>query len=485
MPNAALHDDEIDDDEGALVPLGLQLEADAEARRRVLDKYVAKAEAEVRSPAFITATERVVVGSVLVDPSILDDMPVRLIADDFFTGSLRLIWAAALALHERRAAISSLTVCNELLRRARLDDVGGINAVTAIEHDATTSAMVPAYARQVRDAARMRSIQHVCSRASVRAKVHDGGDPAKLAHETIAALERVGDDDDDADGAAHLPTVVSRALASIPAYGGKFQGVASGYRALDEHLGGGFTDGEFTIVGARPSMGKTALSLGFVRNIAIRRGEPIAFFSLEMSNEQLVKRLIADVSGVDVRLPFDKLTETQRRAIGQAADRIERSPLVFDDTPAMSELPTLLARARRYKRRHGVRAIFIDYLQLAHDVTDEKRHEQVSAVSKGLKLLAKELRIPVIALSQLSRAVEGRENKRPMLSDLRESGSLEQDADVIAFLFRRAYYAKDKAIEADKAIAELLIEKNRNGPTGTVTLGWHAVLTRFDDAPHD
>ena len=259
---------------------------------------------------------------------------------------------------------------------------------------------------------------------------------------------------------------------------GNVTGIASGFTDLD-NMTTGFQNSDFVLIAARPSMGKTALTLNIAENVAVRQHKHVAIFSLEMSREQLINRVLSMNSHVDSqKMRTGQLEEADWSNLIESADVISRSGLILDETPAIT-VAEMRSKCRRFKKDFGLDLVMIDYLQLmsgSGSRNSDSRQQEVSEISRSLKALARELNVPVICLSQLSRAVESRTDKRPMLSDLRESGAIEQDADVVMFIYRDDYYHPESA---DKGISEIIIAKQRNGPVGTVKLKWIPELTKF------
>ena len=283
-----------------------------------------------------------------------------------------------------------------------------------------------------------------------------------------------------ASGFVPINEIVLNAMDRIEAASrikGSVTGLSTGFTDLDNRTAG-LQPADFILIAARPSMGKTALVLNIAEHASLRENRCIGIFSLEMSKEQLVNRIIAMQSHVDAqKIRTGDLTETEWAEIIESAERIGESRLIIDDTPAIS-VPELRSKCRKYKLEFGLEMVIIDYLQLMSGSgrSGDSRQQEISDISRSLKALARELNVPVVALSQLSRAVESRPNHRPMLSDLRESGAIEQDADLVMFIYRDDYYNEDSE---KKGIAEIIIAKQRNGPIGTVELSWQPQLTKF------
>jgi replicative DNA helicase len=427
-------------------------------------------------PANVDA-ERAVLGSVLIDPDAIIKIAPTLRVEDFFVDRHRWIYEATLALHERRQAVDFVTLCDELERRGQLTDIGGQAYIIELLNVVPTAINVEHYAGIV------------VRTAILRRLIDAAGQIARMAYEDKGEIDEI------VDRAEELIFGVSeqriqRTLAPISQvmrevtervqylalHQGELMGVPAGFRQLDKLLGG-FQKSDLIILAARPSVGKTALALNIAVNAAKRYGQRVAFFSLEMSAEQLVLRLLAAETGIDQqRLRLGQIQEEEWGLLMEAAGVLSSTMMFIDDTPALSALE-MRTKARRVHAEHGLDLIVVDYLQLMRgDPRSENRVQEISYISRALKGLARELNVPVLALSQLSRAVEARTDKRPMLSDLRESGSIEQDADVVMFIYREDMYNEGTDRQN---IADVIVAKHRNGPTGVVSLYFKKELTQF------
>jgi replicative DNA helicase len=394
-------------------------------------------------------------------------------------------------------AVDIVTLANELTRYKEVDAVGGVAYLASLTEGLPRRPVIEEYIRIVKDKSLLRKLMAICSMAIARA-----ADQGESALDVLGAAESQLMEVTEkglTHGFQSLHQIVEHSFGSIDnlyKQSREVTGVATAFTELDR-MTSGLQKGELIIIAARPSMGKTALAINIAQNAAIKSGAKVAVFSLEMSKESLLRRMLATQAWVDQRKlqtgflgreDHDKL----EKALGQLVD----SQLFIDDTAGIS-LAEMRAKARRLKQNAGgLDLIVVDYLQLMSATVPssgrknyENRTQEVSAISRGLKALAKELDVPVMALSQLSRASERRgEDKRPLLSDLRESGSIEQDADVVAFIHREAYYKRDEEMsETDKARSEIIVAKQRNGPTGTVYLSFLSRFTRFEnpDSVHE
>lgn len=423
--------------------------------------------------------EEAVLGSLLIDPDALYRVASFLRPDDFYIQKNGWIYEAILALHERREPVDLITLRDELEARGLLEEVGGVAYIARLMDAVPTAIHVEAYGRIVEEAAIRRRMISAASDIAQLAyqEAQDIGEVLDRAEQTLFAISqrRITRD------LVPIQEIVRQYYDRIEYlydHRGEPLGVPTGFIDLDRLLGG-LQKSDLIIVAARPGVGKTSLCLSIARNAA-RMGKHVAIFSLEMSAEQVVQRLVSAETGIDAqRLRLGQLREEEWPLFVQATGVLSELPIFIDDTPAISALQ-LRTKARRIHAEHGLDLVVVDYLQLmTSDVRAENRVQEVSYISRMLKSLARELDVPVLAVSQLSRAVEQRTDKRPVLADLRESGSLEQDADVVMFIYREEMYKP----ETDKQhIADIIVAKHRNGPTGVVQLFFRQQLAQFLDA---
>jgi len=437
---------------------------------------------EGRVPPHHLEAEQSVLGSVLVDSSVLERLEGLIRADSFYKIGHQKIWRAMERLAAAGEPIDLVTLSEELKRAGELDEVGGYTYLVGLAEQTPTAAYAEHYARIVAE------------KATLRRLIAAAGEVMRLAYDEAGSVEEILDRagqkilEVQKDGSrrdfASMNELVHQTFEHIHKLyenQGVPSGVRTGFRELDQMIGG-LEPGSLTIIAARPSMGKTSLALTIAQNAALKEKVPVGIFSLEMPAIQLVTRIITAEARIDMnRLRQGQLSERDFQRLVDVAGRISEAPIYIDDTPDLTLLE-LRARARRLASQYKLGLIIVDYLQLmsgaAGSVKSENRQQEIAAISRGLKSLARELDLPVVALSQLSRAVESRPNKRPMLSDLRESGSIEQDADLVLFIYRDEYYNP----HSEKAgIAEIIVGKQRNGPTGTVELQFHAAHVRFND----
>jgi replicative DNA helicase len=424
--------------------------------------------------------EEAVLGSLLIDSEAIFRVSPFLKPDDFYIVKNGWIYDAILSLHERRQPADFVTVCDELENRAQLEEVGGAAYISSLINAVPTAIHAEAYG-------------HIVERTALRRRlISAAGQIAGFAYEEDQNVDEVIDRSE-----AVLFSIsqrrVSRDLVPIRQvladyydriaylyeHRGEPLGIPTGFIDLDRLLGG-LQRSDLIIVAARPGVGKTSMLLAMALTAARKFKQKVAVFSLEMSNEQLVQRLMSSETGIDSqRLRMGDLEETEWPKFVEAAGRLSDTMLFIDDTPGISALQ-LRTKARRLHAEYGLDLIMVDYLQLmSGDFRAENRVQEISYISRALKGLARELSVPVVAASQLSRAVEQRHDKRPILSDLRESGSIEQDADVVMFIYRDEMYNADTEL---KNIADILVAKHRHGPTGTVQLFFRKQLAQFVDA---
>ena len=433
--------------------------------------------ANLKVPPYNLEAEQSVLGSMLLSKDAIFTAVERLKADYFYKDSHKSIFELLLELHENREPVDLITVTEAMRSKKMLEQVGGVTYLTTLTEIVPTAANISYYCDIVEEKSLIRKLINTCSKVlsmAYEAKDDVEGllDEAERMIFEIVQKRRV-------EGFFHIKDVLLTTFERIEELynsEGGITGIPTGFPDLDEKTSG-FQPSDLILIAARPSMGKTSFALNIAANAAIRHDIPVAIFSLEMSKEQLVQRLLCSESNVDShRLRTGQLQDDDWPRLAQAMGPLSEAPIYIDDTPGISSLE-LRAKARRLKAEKGLGLIVIDYLQLMSGRANlENRQQEISEVSRSLKALARELSVPVVALSQLSRAPEVRADHRPILSDLRESGSQEQDSDLVAFLYRDDYY--DPETEK-KNIAEVIIAKQRNGPTGTVELAWLPRFTKF------
>lgn len=440
-----------------------------------------------RPPPVSLEAEVAVLGGLLNDPDAVTRV-VEIIDDTmFFREAHRRIFRAVSRLFARSAVVDVITVGDELRNTGELDSSGGLPYLAELLDAVPTAANIQYHARIVQSKALLRRLIDASSQI-VRDVYEQGERPVEeVLDQAEQRIFKVAQSHD-RGGFVRIKQILRETFEKIEKLqesGAPVTGIATGFKDLDR-MTAGLHPGDLAIVAARPSMGKTSWVLNAAQNAAIDHGVPVAIFSLEMSKEQLVQRFLCAEGRVDAgRLKIGRLSAEEMQRLARAAGLLNVAPIWIDDSPGSTVLE-MRAKARRLKADEDIGMLVIDYLQLMSGGGrggSDSRTQEVSEISRGLKALARELAIPVIALSQLSRGPEQRQDKRPMLSDLRESGSIEQDADLVMFLFREEYYLRPEEIEEKGAAgkAELILAKHRNGPTGMIPLYFHKAYTRFDN----
>lgn len=441
---------------------------------------------EERVPPQNIEAEQAVLGAMLIDKEAIAKATEVLSADDFYREAHRVIFSAMLELYNKNEAVDMVTVTEILKRDNKLEDIGGIAYITSLANVVLTAANVKYHADIVAEKSVLRQL--VCVSTEIAAMGYEANeDVGTLLDTAESRILEISNRKKKTDFTAINDVLMDsvQSIESLLQNKGGLTGLPAGFADLDK-LTSGLHPSDFIILAARPSMGKTALALNIVQNVALRAhkvigGEPrsVAFFSLEMSKEQLVNRMLCAEAGIDSqRLRVGEMHDEDWTHLWDACDTMSRAKIYIDDTAGITAMD-MRSRARRLKAEHGLDLIVVDYLQLMQGSGKRNysgdRQQEVSEISRSLKALARELDVPVLALSQLSRSVESRQVKRPMLSDLRESGSLEQDADIVAFLYREDYYNP----ETENKHTELIIAKHRNGPVDTVNLFFQKQFTKF------
>lgn len=420
-------------------------------------------------------------GALLLDSEAIMKVADTLSPVDFYRPEHAAIYEAMLVLFEKRIPIDLVTVSEELTNVKKLDEVGGAAKLSSLVSSVATATNISHYGNIVRQKAMLRRL------------IHAAGEIGELGYQEELDTEQVLDVAESTlfrvtqrflkQNFISIRSILDDSferLGMLAKQDGSLRGIPTGFKSVDRILGG-LQNSDLLIIAARPSMGKTTFVLNIAEHIAVEEKKIVGVFSLEMSKEQLVDKLISSIGRVDSwKLRNGQLSEDDMSNLIQAQAQLAEAPLFIDDAP-MASVMEVRAKARRLQAEHGLDLVIIDYLQLMQGSIrhQDNRVQEVSEISRSLKALAKELNCPVIALSQLSRAVEARNDKRPMLSDLRESGSIEQDADVVMFLYRDDYYNKNK--EEHDHLVEVLVSKHRNGPTGEAKLSSQFQYSRFYD----
>ncbi len=433
-----------------------------------------------RQPPHNIDAEQSTLGSLVITPEVYVQIAEFLKPDDFYREAHRVIYAAIGGLNERREPADLVTLSDELQRQGSLEAVGGLAYLTTLVNLVPTAAHIEHYARIVERAATLRRL--IGAAGQINGLAYEEGEELEVildkAEQTLFAVTQRRASADFVPLRALLHAYLDR-IDYLHEHKGQVAGVPTGFVDLDR-LTGGLQPSDLVIVGARPSMGKTAFAVSLAHASALRHGTVVGIFALEMSAEQLVQRFVAIESGVDQqRLRTGFINEREWDRIIQASGALADAPIFIDDTAGLSIMEAR-AKARRLAAMHPLGLIVVDYLQLMQGRAGREgnRVQEISDISRSLKGLARELKVPVVALAQLSRGVETRQDHRPMLSDLRESGSIEQDADIVMFIYRDEVYNTNTD---RKGIADILIAKHRNGPTGHVSLRWLEQTARFVD----
>ncbi|MBY0223376.1 MULTISPECIES: replicative DNA helicase [Sporosarcina] len=431
-----------------------------------------------RTPPHNNEAEQSVIGAIFLEPQALITASEILLPDDFYRIAHKKIFDTMLVLSDKGQPIDLVTITEELKVKNELEDVGGISYLTELANAVPTAANIVHYANIVEEKALLRRLIRVATGI-----VEDGytreDEVEALLGEAEKKMMEVSNRKNAGDF-RHIKDVLVETYDNIELLHtrkGEVTGIPTGFRDLDK-ITAGFQRNDLIIVAARPSVGKTAFALNVAQNVATKTDENVAIFSLEMGAEQLVMRMLCAEGNIDAQvLRTGNLEADDWRKLTMAMGSLSNAGIFIDDSPGI-RINEIRSKCRRLQQEHGLGMIMIDYLQLimGSGRSSDNRQQEVSEISRSLKALARELKIPVIALSQLSRGVEQRQDKRPMMSDLRESGSIEQDADIVSFLYREDYY--DKETEMQNMI-EIIIAKQRNGPTGTVTLAFAKEYNKF------
>ncbi|EZH66149.1 DNA helicase [Bacillaceae bacterium JMAK1] len=439
---------------------------------------------EDRLPPQNIEAEQAVLGSIFLQEESLVSATERLRPEDFYRASHQRIFSAMVELSEKGEPVDLVTVTSELQNRQWLEEAGGVAYLTDLANAVPTASNVQHYARTVEEKSLLRRLIRTATTIAT-----DGYEAEQEVDDVLSDAERMILEVSNrrSSGAfVSIKDVLMETYDNIEMLQGRgdaLTGVSSGFQELDR-MTAGFQRSDLIIVAARPSMGKTAFALNIAQNIATKSDENVAIFSLEMGASQLVQRMLCAEGNIDgTRLRTGQLIEEDWEKLAMAMGTLSRAGIYIDDSPGI-RVADIRAKCRRLKQEKGLGMILIDYLQLIQGRGTDSRQQEVSEISRNLKGIARELDVPVIALSQLSRSVESRQDKRPMMSDLRESGSIEQDADIVSFLFREDYYDHDAE---NQNMIEIIIAKQRNGPVGSVELAFIKEYNKFVnlDRRHD
>ncbi|PTM56880.1 replicative DNA helicase [Desmospora activa] len=420
-----------------------------------------------RMPPHNQEAEQAVLGAVLIEPSVLVTVTERLRPEDFYRQAHQRLLQVMIDLSEQGEPVDLVTITSALQDRKSLDEVGGVPYLTELIGTVPTAANVDYYAQIVEEKAILRRL--IRTATEIATSGYSGAE--EVAHVIDQAEKKILEISQRRMSKGFVPIKevlmeTFERIESLHYNQGKLTGVPSGYSDLDR-MTAGFQPSDLIILAARPAMGKTAFSLNVAQNVAVRANKPVAIFNLEMSAPQLVQRMLAAEGNIDAQVFRNgHLGDEDWEKLTMAISTLSEAPIFIDDTPGITVFD-IRAKLRRLQAEQDLGLVLIDYLQLIEGSGRDSRQQEISEISRSLKLLARELHVPVIALSQLSRAVEQRQDKRPMLSDLRESGSIEQDADIVSFLYRDDYYNEESE---KKNIIEVILAKHRNGPVGKVEL---------------
>jgi len=443
-----------------------------------------------RLPPSATEAEMSLLGSMIVAGAgdihiIADVIGILSGPDDFEKPSHQALYQVLIDLYDRNRSLDSVQIIQELRTRSLLEQVGGADYVIQLAESVPIAENAPYYAGLVQNAAKRRGL--IRASTKILRDAYESPDPInELMDRAEQAIFDIAQGRQEVEPQRYGECVneAYRLLDARHEDGVTLTGLDTGFHELNDMLSG-LQKSELVIIAGRPSMGKTAIALNLIQQISFNGKQPSAIFSLEMSKQQLTERLLSSTSGVDAqRMKRNMLTADEFRRLQEAISIGADAPFYIDDSPGMT-IMQLRAKARRLASRKDIKGVFVDYMQLMSCPGAENRQQEVSQISRQLKALAKELAIPVIALAQLNRNSEGRRDNRPLLSDLRESGSIEQDADVVMLLHREEYYHKDEAWRNENpqklGVAEIIIAKQRNGPTGTIELVWRPEVGRFEN----
>ncbi|MDS0527910.1 replicative DNA helicase [Clostridium sp. SHJSY1] len=430
----------------------------------------------MRSLPHSIEAEQSVIGSMIIDKNAIAEVTGKLVENDFYREGHKIIYKAIFEMFKEDMAVDLVTLLEYLKSNDQLENAGGVTYITEVSSSVPTTANLSSYIKIVEDKSLLRKLIKASTKIiedsyNKQGEVEAVLDQAEKKIFDIAEKKTTNDFES-------LSVVLERGFIEIERLfnnKGEVTGVSSGIKDLDEKTSG-FQKGDMVLIAARPSMGKTTFALNIAEHAALRSGKSVVIFSLEMPKQQLAYKLLCSEANVDMlSLRTGELDDRDWENIARATGPLSKAKIYIDDTAGVSVME-MRSKCRRIKMEHGIDLILIDYLQLMSGSSTENRQQEVSEISRSIKALAKEMECPVIALSQLSRAPEQRADHRPMLSDLRESGSIEQDADVVMFLYRDEYYNKESD---DKGVAECIIAKQRNGPVGTVKMAWLGQYSKF------
>ncbi|MEJ2681425.1 MAG: replicative DNA helicase [Gammaproteobacteria bacterium] len=443
-----------------------------------------KAIAGIKVPPHSVEAEQAVIGGLMIDNRRWDDVADLLFAKDFYRPEHQKVFEVIAGLCEAAEPVDVVTVSERLSVLSELDEIGGLVYLTRLAKNTPSASNIKAYAGIVRERSLLRQLIRVSGEIADKAFQPAGMSSEQILDVAEQRVFEIAELRTKQTGPRAIKPLLATAVDKIDALfssGASLTGMPTGFDDLDDKTSG-LQPGDLVIVAGRPSMGKTTFAMNVCENAAIKSGKPVLVFSMEMPSESLVMRMLSSLGRIDqTRIRNGKLEEDDWPRLNSAISLLAEQRLYIDDTPALSPIE-VRARARRvYRECGGLGLILVDYLQLMQVPGAESRVAEISEISRMLKALAKELSVPLIALSQLNRSLEQRPNKRPVMSDLRESGAIEQDADLIAFIYRDEVYNEESP---DKGVAEIIIGKQRNGPTGTIRLAFLGKYTKFENLAH-
>jgi replicative DNA helicase len=441
----------------------------------------------LRVPPHSVQGEQAVLGGLMLNSDAWNEISDKISSEDFYRREHQLIFKAMRALSEADQPLDVVTIAEELERRAELSDVGGMPYLGMLANETPTASNVPAYARIVREQSVMRQLIRVGNKIADSGYRPEGRPVDDLLDQAETEVFKIAEQKDKGrQGFQNIQPLLTKTVDKIDELFNSddaLTGVSSGFNDFDGRTSG-LQKADLVIVAGRPSMGKTTFAMNMCENVAIGAGVPVAIFSMEMPAEALTMRMISSLGRINQQaVRSGKLEDDDWPRVTSAVNILSQAKIFIDDSAALTP-NEIRARCRRLQKEHGqLGMVMVDYLQLMRaPEAGDNRVNEISAISRGLKALAKELNCPVVALSQLNRSLEQRPNKRPVMSDLRESGAIEQDADLIVFIYRDEVYNEDSP---DKGKAEIIIAKQRNGPIGTVNLTFQGQFTRFDNFARD
>ena len=434
---------------------------------------------EMRSMPQSIEAEQSVIGSMIIDKGAIAKVAEKLTEEDFYRDGHKVIYRAIIEMFKNDMAVDVITLLEYLKSADQLEKAGGVTYVTELSSSVASTANLSSYMKIVEEKSTLRKLIKSATKI-IEDSYNKQGEVEKVLDSAQKKIFDISEKKSSSDF-EQLNTVLERGFLEIERLfnnKGDITGIGSGFSDLDAKTSG-FQKGDMVLIAARPSMGKTTFSLNIAENAALKEGKSVVIFSLEMSKEQLAYKLLCSQANVDMlKLRTGNLEDDDWERIARATGPLANAKIYIDDTAGISVMD-MRSKCRKIKMEHGIDMILIDYLQLmSGSAGSDNRQQEVSEISRSIKALAKEMECPVIALSQLSRAPEQRADHRPMLSDLRESGSIEQDADVVMFLYRDEYYNKETE---EKGIGECIIAKQRNGPVGTVKMAWIGAHSKFAD----